>query len=97
MRTRVLLALDRPLTPGELRKTLKTSYSQLSDVLRLLRIHQLVECLNDEAVVGRLYQRTEAGDSVASELRLRQRVKSAAESEEPEGIEGRLRDPNSSR
>ena len=93
MRTRVLLTLDRPMTPSELRKALKASYSHLSDVLRLLRSHKLVVCLTEEAVVGRLYQRTEMGEAVAAELRLRQDSQDPEKSRTSKVPEDRLNNP----
>ena len=90
IRTRVLLALDQPLMPGDLRKQLKRSYSQVSDVLAFLRAHGLVTCLNDAASKGRLYQRTAEGEAVAMELRLLHDVNPLKDSQVSETPGGRL-------
>jgi len=93
MRSQVLLALDHPLTPSELRKKLKRSYSQLSDVLSLLHAHHLVVCLNESATKGRLYQRTAAGEAVAIEIRLLRDVQIKEKSKILEEPEVRLNNP----
>jgi predicted transcriptional regulator len=64
-RLRILSLLsDGPKTPRELVDSLKIHFSQVSLILNQLSERKMVECLNPEAVKGKLYHLTEKGKNI---------------------------------
>jgi DNA-binding transcriptional ArsR family regulator len=67
-RKRILLKLTSPMTPTQLTLAAEVSISHVSKALRDLRSKNLVECINPEEKVGKIYRRTRDGDEIAEYL-----------------------------
>ena len=68
-RTRVMKSLKGDvLMPSEIAKDSEILPNHISNTLRQLKEHELVECLNPEARKGRLYRLTDLGNEVIEEL-----------------------------
>lgn len=67
-RPEVLKLLDIPLTPSQISKKLKLSLTHASKVARELEKRKLIECLNEENTMGRIYKRTEHGEKIKEYL-----------------------------
>jgi predicted transcriptional regulator len=68
-----LLALDKPMMPSELVKKIfntnsNTFFNLVSRALSDLKEKELVEILNPNEKTGRIYKRTNLGESVAEAL-----------------------------
>ena len=67
-RKRILLKLASPMTPTQLTLAARVSLSHVSKALRDLRGRGLVECINPQEKVGKVYKRTRDGDEIAEYL-----------------------------
>lgn len=56
-----IIAQSKNKTPSEIREEMGSRFSLTSNVLRDLKEHDIVECLNPEAKTGRIYFLTELG------------------------------------
>lgn len=69
-RTKVLESLkDDVKIPSEIAKDTEIYQNHISNTLRQLREHELIECINPEVRKGRLYRLTALGDEVAENLK----------------------------
>ncbi len=57
-----------PLTANEIKQKLKIALSQASFTLKELNDKELVECLNPNDKIGRLYKITKKGEEMLKEL-----------------------------
>ena len=56
-----IIAQSKNMTPSEIREEMNCRFSLTSNVLRDLKEHGIVECLNPGAKTGRVYYLTELG------------------------------------
>ncbi len=63
-RIRALELLKSPFMPSELGEEMKVSLTHASKIIRELYAKKLVECLNEELKVGRLYVISKKGKKV---------------------------------
>ena len=68
LRKKVMLHLNKPLTPRELSKQLNIHLSEASRVMIELRKQNLVECLTPKLKSGRVYQITKKGEKIKKHL-----------------------------
>ena len=54
--------------PSEIAKDTEIYQNHISNTLRQLREHEIIECINPEVKKGRLYRLTDLGDEVAQNL-----------------------------
>ena len=68
-RTRVLKTLEKDAKiPSEIAKDSGIYQNHISNTLRDLKEHELIECINPEVRKGRLYRLTEKGEKIAREI-----------------------------
>lgn len=67
-RLKVLQYLESPAIPSEIASDLDMNHSNVSRTLRELREIGLVELLTPDRKKGRLYKRTQQGESILDEL-----------------------------
>ena len=68
-RTKVMQSLDDEVKiPSQIAKDSDILQNHISAVLRQLKEHELVECINPEVRKGRLYRLTDKGDEVIKNL-----------------------------
>ena len=68
-RMRVLKSLEAyPKMPSEILKDAEIYQNHISNTLRQLREHGLVECINPEVKKGRLYRLTDEGERISGKL-----------------------------
>ncbi len=67
-RKRILIHLTSPMTPTQLTNAAKVSISHVSKALRDLKDMHLVECINPDEKVGKIYRRTKDGNEIAKYL-----------------------------
>jgi len=67
LRQRVIKALQKPKTPSQLVKDLKTQDSSLSRTLKELEEHKIIECLFPHNKKGRIYRLTKIGEEILKE------------------------------
>ncbi len=68
-RTKVMKSLDDEVKiPSQIAKDSDILQNHISAVLRQLKEHELVECINPEVRKGRLYRLTDKGDEVIKNL-----------------------------
>lgn len=64
-RTKVMKSLDDDVKmPTQIAKTSGIRTNHISNVLRQLKEHELVECINPEVKKGRLYRLTDKGNEI---------------------------------
>jgi len=69
-RTKVIKSLDGNIRmPMEIAKKTDIYQNHISNTLKQLKDHELVECINPEMRKGRLYRLTEKGEKVAQKIR----------------------------
>lgn len=56
-----IIATSRNKIPSEIKEEMGCRFSLISNVLRDLKEHDIVECLNPEARTGKVYYLTELG------------------------------------
>lgn len=68
-RTKVMKSLDDDVKmPTQIAKASGIRTNHISNVLRQLKEHELVECINPEVKKGRLYRLTDKGDEIAKNI-----------------------------
>ena len=68
-RTKVMKSLDDEVKiPSQIAKDSDILQNHISAVLRQLKEHEVVECINPEVRKGRLYRLTDKGDEVIKNL-----------------------------
>ena len=68
-REKVMKSLDgKILIPTQIAKNSGIRTNHISKVLRELKEHELVECINPEVKKGRLYRLTETGEEIVKNL-----------------------------
>ena len=68
-RTKVMKSLEDDVKiPSQIAKDSDIRQNHISNILRQLKEHELVECLNPEVKKGRLYRHTEKGDKIVKNL-----------------------------
>jgi len=68
-RTKVMKSLDGEVKiPTQIAKDCDIVTNHISNNLKLLKDHELVECINPEVKKGRLYRLTEKGEEIVKEL-----------------------------
>ena len=68
-RTKVMKSLDDEVKiPSQIAKDSDILQNHISAVLRQLKEHELVECINPEVRKGRLYRLTDKGDEIIKNL-----------------------------
>ena len=68
-RTKVMKSLDDEVKiPSQIAKDSDILQNHISAVLKQLKEHELVECINPEVRKGRLYRLTDKGDEVIKNL-----------------------------
>lgn len=69
-RQKVLKSIYSDLkTPSEIESETQIRINHVSNILIQLKEKELVECLNEEAKKGRLYQTTELGNKISKYLK----------------------------
>ena len=68
LRKKVLIHLDKPVTPRELSKQLNLHLSEASRVLIELTKQELVKCLTPKLKSGRVYEISKKGKTVRDKL-----------------------------
>ena len=69
-RTKVMKSLDDEVKiPSQIAKDSDILQNHISAVLRQLKEHELVECINPEVRKGRLYRLTDKGDEIVKNLK----------------------------
>lgn len=64
-RTKVIKTLKDDKTSSQIAKETGININNLSNTLRQLREHELVECINPEVRRGRLYRLTDKGEEIS--------------------------------
>ena len=68
-RTKVMKSLDDEVKiPSQIAKDSDILQNHISAVLRQLKEHEMVECINPEVRKGRLYRLTDKGEEIVKEL-----------------------------
>ena len=68
-RTKVMKSLDDEVKmPSQIAKDSNILQNHISAVLRQLKEHELVECINPEVKKGRLYRLTEKGENIVKNI-----------------------------
>jgi len=68
-RTKVMKSLDgEAKIPSHIAKDTDILTNHISGILRQLKDHGLVECINPEVKKGRLYRLTEKGEEIVKEV-----------------------------
>ena len=68
-RTKVMKSLDDEVKiPSQIAKDSDILQNHISAVLRQLKEHELIECINPEVRKGRIYRLTDKGDEVIKNL-----------------------------
>ena len=68
-RTKVMKSLDDEVKiPSQIAKDSDILQNHISAVLRQLKEHELVECINPEVRKGRLYRLTDKGEKIITSL-----------------------------
>ena len=68
-RTKVMKSLDGEVKmPSEIANDAEIFQNHISNTLRQLREHQLIECINPEVRKGRLYRLTDKGEEIVNKL-----------------------------
>ena len=68
-RTKVMKSLDdEEKIPSQIAKDSDILQNHISAVLKQLKEHELVECINPEVRKGRLYRHTDKGEEVVKNL-----------------------------
>ena len=68
-RTKAIKSLEEnPKIPSVIARDSRIRTNHISKVLRELKEHELVECINPEARKGRLYRLTDKGDELVKNL-----------------------------
>lgn len=68
-RTKVMKSLDDDVKmPTQIAKTSGIRTNHISNVLRQLKEHELVECINPEVKKGRLYRLTDNGEIIVKHI-----------------------------
>lgn len=67
-RKKVFVLLDNPTRPSEIAKNLDIRLTHITRELRELKTRKLVECLNPQERVGRLYQLTLRGKKLKKDM-----------------------------
>lgn len=64
IRKKILLKLDKPMTPTELSEKIKTHRSTTSRSLLILEEKGLVKCITPNENMGRYYENTKMGNKI---------------------------------
>ena len=68
-RTKVMMSLDGEVKiPSQIAKDANIYQNHISNTLRQLKDHNLVECINPEVKKGRLYRLTDKGENIISKI-----------------------------
>ena len=68
-RTKVMKSLDgEVLIPTQIAKKSEIRLNHISKVLTKLKAHELVECINPEVRMGRLYRLTDKGEKIVNKI-----------------------------
>jgi len=67
-RRMVITAMDRPKIPSEIRRETKLSITHVSKILRLFKEKNIAKCLNPDSRTGKVYELTEMGKEIRSQL-----------------------------
>jgi len=68
-RIKAMELLTNPLMPSEVGKKMQISLTHASKIVRELYKKSLVNCLNENLKVGRIYQLTKQGQKVLEEVK----------------------------
>ena len=68
-RIQAIKLLENPLMPSELGKEMKISLTHASKIIRELNSKGLIQCLNDNLKIGRIYQVTKDGKEIIRKLK----------------------------
>lgn len=64
----IITAMDRPKIPSEIRRETKLSITHVSKILRLFKEKKIAKCLNPDSRTGKVYELTEMGKKIRSEI-----------------------------
>ena len=67
-RMAILKSLKNPKTPKIIQIETKFNFGNISNVLKLMQDKGLIQCLNPEVHIGRIYQLTSTGNKVLEEI-----------------------------
>ena len=68
-RTKVMKSLDGEVKmPSQIAKDTDIMQNHMSNTLKQLKEHELVECINPEVRKGRLYRLTDKGEEIVDKL-----------------------------
>lgn len=67
-RRQVFMLLDKPIRPSEIAKKLNIRLTHITRELRALKSRKLIECLNPQERIGRLYQLTKQGIQLRKDM-----------------------------
>jgi DNA-binding MarR family transcriptional regulator len=68
-RKKILGVMDNPMIPTQIKEKTDLSLNNVSDVLREFRKKGVAKCINPEQKTGRLYELTEKGKKLRTELK----------------------------
>lgn len=68
-RLKIFKTLETPKIPKFIQQETKLPFSNVSEGLTILMNKNLVECINPEDKVGRMYKLTELGEKVMEEIK----------------------------
>ena len=68
-RVQILKCLEKPKTPTQIAKEIKSSVSHVSRTLREFKKRKLVKCMTPEEKIGRIYTLTNTGKEILKRLR----------------------------
>ena len=67
-RRMIINALDRPKIPSDIKRDTKLSITHVSKILRLFKEKGIAVCLNPDSRTGKVYDLTEMGRKIRSEI-----------------------------
>jgi predicted transcriptional regulator len=67
-RVEMLKAMDKPMTPTQVKKAANLGLNNVSDNLRLFVEQKIAKCLNEKEKLGRIYVLTEKGERIRKML-----------------------------
>jgi predicted transcriptional regulator len=68
-RKKIILAMDKPKIPTQIKDDTKLSLNNVSDVLRDFKKKKIAKCMNPKERTGRLYKLTSKGMKIRDAIR----------------------------
>lgn len=67
-REKILIVMNKPMTPTQIKKETKLALNNVSDVLRSFVNEGIARCLNEKEKLGRIYILTDKGNEIKQVL-----------------------------